>query len=329
MVHILRLSVNFIVLGVIFGLSISLITTGTLKPLLAISEFMPGFIISFLTVVSNNTFLRQFKHWPFILYVSMKTMFASLIAVTVIFFHIKQTQTHLNQQTLEQIIATAIIFSIGISLGYNLFVMNIRMLGRNVFYAFFTGKYHKPKEEQRIFMFIDLVSSTAAAEKLGHRKFFAFLNEVFSDISPIIQNHKGTIYKYLGDEIIVTWTMKDGIQKSRCIQSFVKIQKQLEIRAIRYTKKYGIVPQFRAALHMGKVMVGELGDVKREIAFLGDTVNTTARLQTEAKKRQLKLLISGDLLHSIPNYKTLNAKSLGTIKLKGKEIPTAIFCVTC
>jgi adenylate cyclase len=46
----------------------------------------------------------------------------------------------------------------------------------------------------------------------------------------------------------------------------------------RFGSKVCIAPQVRASLHCGPVVVGEMGSVKKEIALLGDTLNTAARL---------------------------------------------------
>jgi len=51
--------------------------------------------------------------------------------------------------------------------------------------------------------------------------------------------------------------------------------------AAYYLSKYGRVPVFKAGIHGGKVMALEVGSVKKELAYLGDIVNTTARIQGE------------------------------------------------
>jgi adenylate cyclase len=52
-------------------------------------------------------------------------------------------------------------------------------IGQNALISFFTGKYHEPVEEERIFMFLDMKSSTTIAEKLGHLNYFGFLREYY------------------------------------------------------------------------------------------------------------------------------------------------------
>ena len=59
-------------------------------------------------------------------------------------------------------------------------------VGQYVLLNFFTGKYHKPIEEERIFMFLDMKSSTSIAEDLGHVKYFNLLNDYYRDLSDSI-----------------------------------------------------------------------------------------------------------------------------------------------
>jgi len=57
--------------------------------------------------------------------------------------------------------------------------------------------YHKPREEVRIFMFLDMKSSTAIAERLGHVRFYTLLNELFHEISRPVLQTKAEIYQYI------------------------------------------------------------------------------------------------------------------------------------
>ena len=78
-----------------------------------------------------------------------------------------------------------------------------------------TGKYHYPEEESRVFLFADLASSTSLAERLGHLEFSNLLRDFFSDISQAILAWRGQVYQHLGDGVIVTWQMEDGIEDAR------------------------------------------------------------------------------------------------------------------
>ncbi|RZK33791.1 MAG: adenylate/guanylate cyclase domain-containing protein, partial [Pedobacter sp.] len=78
-------------------------------------------------------------------------------------------------------------------------------IGLGTLNNFFLGTYHRPVVEERIFMFVDMKSSTTIAENLGHVKYFEMLKEYFFDLSGAVINHTGAIYQYAGDEMIITW----------------------------------------------------------------------------------------------------------------------------
>ena len=82
----------------------------------------------------------------------------------------------------------------------------------------FFGYYRTPKEEHRIFMFLDLKSSTTYAEKLGHLKYSQLIQDCFYDLNDVVEQYKAEIYQYIGDEAILTWDWKKGIQSNRCIE---------------------------------------------------------------------------------------------------------------
>ena len=86
--------------------------------------------------------------------------------------------------------------------------------GQDTLNNFFLGKYHHPVEEERIFMFLDMKSSTTIAENLGHVRYFNMLKEYFFDLSVAVIDYAGTIYQYAGDEMIICWKLKEGLKKN-------------------------------------------------------------------------------------------------------------------
>ncbi|MBN2077529.1 MAG: adenylate/guanylate cyclase domain-containing protein [Spirochaetes bacterium] len=211
-----------------------------------------------------------------------------------------------------------------------LFINVNRLLGQKVFIRLLVGLYHRPVTERRIFMFLDLASSTALAEEMGDRAFHSFLNDFFFDATRPIVECKGEIYKYVGDEIIVTWTMKNGIKKGNCIECFFLIEEAVARMADRYRGKYGSVPRFTAGVHCGEAVIGEMGDYKREVAFLGDAVNTTARIQSECRHRERGLIVSGDLRDELAGrgLEGYAFENLGAMVLRGKKREVELCSVT-
>ena len=200
--------------------------------------------------------------------------------------------------------------------------------GPGVFKDFLLGRYFRPRREDRIFMFLDLRSSTTIAEKLGEEKYFEFLKNVFSDVTPSILFSKGEIYQYVGDEIIVSWKTEKGLENTNCINCFIEIKKALLKKSENYKNAYGILPEFKAGLHYGHVMAGEIGVVKRDITFLGDVLNTAARIQGKCNEMGVDILLSQHLLKELNLSENIfNPKEMGNILLRGKKESLTLYTV--
>ncbi|MCG8323205.1 MAG: adenylate/guanylate cyclase domain-containing protein [Cytophagales bacterium] len=199
--------------------------------------------------------------------------------------------------------------------------------GQGVLWNLLKGKYHKPKQEERIFMFLDITSSTAIAEELGNIRYFELLSSFFQDITkPIIKNY-GEIYQYVGDEIVVSWKMAQGLRQAHCLQCFFDIQETIEMLSTKYMEQYGLVPGYKAGLHCGEVTVGEVGTIKKDIIFSGDVLNTTSRIQDACKRFDSNLLISQELIDRLKVCNTFIFKEIGAIQLRGKLQPVNLSIV--
>ena len=121
------------------------------------------------------------------------------------------------------------------------------LLGEGVLWKFIRGKYHRPREEERIFMFLDMKSSTTIAEQLGHVRFYTLLNELFHEISMPVLETKAEIYQYVGDEVVLTWEMQNGLENSNCLKTFFLFKEKLQRNGERYFKNFGVKPAFNRA----------------------------------------------------------------------------------
>lgn len=196
--------------------------------------------------------------------------------------------------------------------------------GPGVLKKFLLGRYFHPRSEQRIFMFLDLKGSTTIAEKLGEHKYFKFIRQVFKDVTPALLDTQGEVYQYVGDEIVITWNIKQGVKNLNCIRCFEKIRDILKDKAVHYQDKFGAVPEFKAGLHVGTAIVGEIGVIKRDIAYSGDVLNTTARIQSKCNEYEAHLILSGDLLKLFPKDR-LAPRSLGEVVLRGKTEAVTLY----
>lgn len=200
-------------------------------------------------------------------------------------------------------------------------------LGHHVFLNFFTGKYHQPVVEKRIFMFLDMKSSTTIAEALGHVRYFKLLQKYYNIMSDPIINSYGEVYQYIGDEIVISWSMEDGLKNANCLKCFFEIRKQLHTHQSSLMEDFGFEIGFKAGIHFGEVTIGEIGALKKEIVFTGDVLNTSARIQSKCNDLKSDLLISGQLKNLLsPNRYSF--KSKGTITLKGREKQEELFDVS-
>lgn len=214
-----------------------------------------------------------------------------------------------------------------ISFLFNFVKLAARILGPRVLRNYMLGKYFKPSAEERIFMFIDMNSSTSLAEKLGPHQYHLLLNDFFKDISPAIANTKGEIYQYVGDEVVVTWNMKDGIKKNNCIRCYFEIERNIARLKPLYEKNYGIRPDFKAGLHAGRVITAEVGQIKSDIVYHGDVVNTCERILSQCHPMNKKILVSEYLIRNLNLLPYYEAEFVNAIRLKGKGMEMGLYTI--
>ena len=216
----------------------------------------------------------------------------------------------------------AVGFTVVLSLTLN------RLIGPGVFRNFLLGRYHTPREEERALLFIDLADSTAIAERDGATRFLELMNEFVHDIGAALEGSGGTIYQYVGDEAIITWRLDEKTPDiSGAVEVVFRLYARVEARGDDYRSRFGVVPSFRAALHAGPVVVGEMGDSKLEIVLLGDTVNTTARIEQSCRELDRDFLASAEALALVTLPPGVVSEEMPPVGLKGKSRQVRLFAV--
>lgn len=193
------------------------------------------------------------------------------------------------------------------------------LLGQNVLLNFITGRYHRPRIEQRVFLFIDIEASTTLAERLGDLAFHRLVNRFVIDITGPIVAAGGEIHRYVGDELIATWKLADGIADANCVKACFAALDELAARRPLYLREFGTPINCRAGLHCGPVVAGEMGSVKREIVLLGNTMNTAARIQELCGKTGERVIASATLVDLLELPSGISPRPLGDLRLRGKE----------
>lgn len=235
-------------------------------------------------------------------------------------------------QYLEGSIYTGMIFLRMVYWGFCVFlalffVQISEKFGDGVLISFLLGKYHHPRVEHRIFMFLDLKSSTTLAEKLGHIRYSQLIQDCFFDLTDVATTHHARIYQYVGDEVVLTWETNDGIQNGHCVHTFFSYDAALQSREEYYMSRYGLVPEFKAALNAGPVTAAEVGEIKKELAYHGDVLNTAARIQGKCNELGCRLLVSETIHKSVTALRQYTLELVGDVMLKGKQRSVRIYSV--
>lgn len=212
------------------------------------------------------------------------------------------------------------------SIFLNFFIQVNKKFGQGEMWAVLTGKYFYPREEKRIFMFLDLKSSTFYAEQLGHIRYSRLIQRCFHLINKVVPDYRARLYQYVGDEVVLTWDWKDGLEDNHCVSFYFAFMELVGKNAGKFQSEFGLIPEFKAGLHGGTVTVAEIGDLKREIAYHGDVINTAARLQAKCNELDSRFLVSGEILKHLEVLPYL-VQDRGEVVLRGKRKPLDVYSV--
>jgi adenylate cyclase len=281
-----------------------------------------------LALLEESTFDERVRRLPFSVAILAKslTYIASLLAV---FLSVGFVAGLLQGLTIDDFRAslTDPNLAMQVGVGFVLYLTIVffrqldRLLGPGVLLRYMLGRYHRPRREARIFMFLDLKSSTTLAEELGHEAYYGLVNDFFRDISGPVLDNAGEIYEYVGDEVVLTWKEGAGLKDAHCIRVFFDIDRIIEKNRQRYLDRFGVVPEFKAGVHLGEVMTAEIGDLKKGLVFNGDVLNTGSRIEKECARLGRRLLASADLFARLTLPEGWTVEEMGPATLRGKSEP--------
>ena len=176
-------------------------------------------------------------------------------------------------------------------------------------------------------LFVDIRGFTTMSEALEPEKVVEILNEYLSLTTKSIFDNSGTLDKFVGDATMAVFNspfdLPDYEYKAVCAaMDIVKGGEALEKDLL---EKYGRSVGFGVGVHCGPAVVGNVGcDFRMDFTAIGDTVNTSARLEANAKKGQV--LISDTLYERLKDRIEVN--EIGQIPLKGKSNGVMVYEVT-
>jgi len=336
----IKITRQFVIVGVLLGIVYIYFANGVEEFYPYVNGVVVGIAIGLLlAILELFVFARGAKKIKFIWLLSLRTLLYLILITAIIFivvlisrmkrfdqgfleaFQSSGFQEYLNSTNFSN----AIVYTFIIAFSINFVRMISRKMGQGMLVSYISGRYYAPIHQARIILFIKIVDAKKIMHELGPHKLHEFLNELFYDYTiPVVAN-RGIIYEYIEDLAVITWSVDNGLRKANCIRTYFDIQQAIEMKKENYLEKYGFVPRVQAALHTGSVVRAEIGEVKTQIVFHGDTMNTTARILEKCKELKLGLLASDQLIRMIGLPRIYNKSSVGEIELRGKQEPIKLF----
>ena len=175
-------------------------------------------------------------------------------------------------------------------------------------------------------LFVDIRGFTPMSEALSPEEVVGILNEYLGLTSSCIFNNDGTLDKFIGDATMAIFNaplpLDDYIFKA--VKTAMDIAQGSEELSKKLLEKFGKTISFGIGVNCGPAVVGNIGTQKRmDYTAIGDTVNTAARLESNAKPGQV--LISKAVYDALSGR--IEATSIGEIPLKGKSKGIEVFVV--
>ena len=118
---------------------------------------------------------------------------------------------------------------------------------------------------------------------------------------------------------MIAWDYAEGIENQHCIRCFFDMKLHIQKNKEKYLNRYGLIPSFKAGIHCGRVIAGEVGIIKRDITYSGDVLNTTSRILSKCGELNAEMIASSEVLSEIRLAKEYVSRPLGSMKLRGRE----------
>ena len=173
-------------------------------------------------------------------------------------------------------------------------------------------------------LFVDIRGFTTMSESLQPEQVVDILNEYLNLTSQSIFNNQGTLDKFIGDATMAVFNapmdLEDYVYKAVCAAN--DMRKGAEVLEKKLTEQFGNSVQFGIGVNCGPAIVGNIGSEKRmDYTAIGDTVNTAARLESNAKRGEI--LISEAVYERIKDR--IEVEPVGELSLKGKSQKIATY----
>jgi adenylate cyclase len=181
----------------------------------------------------------------------------------------------------------------------------------------------KVSNEKIAVMFSDLRGFTAFSDTHDPEEVVSFLREYHNRMVKVIFDHGGTVDKFLGDGIMVTFgtPIIEGNEAQRAVKAAMAMKKEMDaINATRAAVGKTTLQQ-GIGIHYGPAIIGNIGSNERmEYTAIGDTVNTASRIEGQCAALGEELLISQSVKEQIAEGLLLKSYPDQTLKGKGEKM---------
>jgi len=171
-------------------------------------------------------------------------------------------------------------------------------------------------------LFSDIRAYTSLSEAMSPSESFAFINEYFGRMAPIVREHGGFIDKYLGDAMMALFPG----DASEAVAAAIALQ--LEIRDFNARQAAQAKPEIRigVGLHRGGLMLGTVGEAQRmETTVIADAVNIASRFEGLTKVFGASIVASEAVIEALPRDHAFFVRSLGLVQVHGATRPLGAF----
>lgn len=173
-------------------------------------------------------------------------------------------------------------------------------------------------------LFVDIRGFTPLSESAKPSEVVEILNEYLNLTTNAVFKNSGTLDKFIGDATMAVFNapfdLEDYEYKAVCAAwDIVAGAKELEQKCL---ERFGKSVAFGVGVNCGEAVVGNIGcDFRMDYTAIGDTVNTAARLESNAKRGQV--LISEHIYKRLEGR--IQVREIGEIPLKGKAQGVCVY----
>lgn len=185
------------------------------------------------------------------------------------------------------------------------------------------------RNETVVILVSDIRGYTSMSEVLPNREFSRFISDWFREASEIIEKHGGVIDKFIGDAVMVYWSVRTPADPSSEINASLQAARDMIERTSVFTQRIdsqfpGQKFRIGVGINIGEAMFGNVGTSEvQSFTIVGDCVNVAFRLEALTKEKGVMVIASEAVTrHADDGFKFTN---LGQAEVKGRREPVSIW----